>query len=112
MADLLAKRGMDILRRSTKDLPLQLAKLEINICPTRRPNVIPLQSNPIIRDATPNGGVGGWVPLTVHLLGAMMPDVLKSGSFRWFEKTQGPAVSSGVQASCTTNHRQGYTNAP
>ncbi|GFW58390.1 RNase H domain-containing protein [Trichonephila clavipes] len=30
MADLLAKRRMDILQRSTRDLPLHLAKLEIH----------------------------------------------------------------------------------
>ncbi|GFV04857.1 hypothetical protein TNCV_1983791 [Trichonephila clavipes] len=45
----------------------------------KRPGSIPLQSNLIMCDTTPIGGVGGWVTLAAHVMGAAIPDVLQSG---------------------------------
>ncbi|GFW85546.1 uncharacterized protein TNCV_851981 [Trichonephila clavipes] len=66
----------------------------INIMGNRvsRPGSLRLQSNSIVRDATPNGGVSGWVSLAAHLMATSIPDVIQPGALRWFTKTQGPVV--------------------
>ncbi|GFX72033.1 e3 ubiquitin-protein ligase RNF13 [Trichonephila clavipes] len=33
-----------------------------------------------------------WVSLAAHLMGAVIPDVLQPGAFRWFGKTKGSVV--------------------
>ncbi|GFT44073.1 hypothetical protein TNCV_3125111 [Trichonephila clavipes] len=58
----------------------------------RRPGSIPLQSNLVVHDTTPNGGVGGWVSLAAHVKGIAISDVLQSGALRWFEHTQGSVM--------------------
>ncbi|GFY34935.1 hypothetical protein TNCV_155081 [Trichonephila clavipes] len=50
---------------------------------------IPLQPNPVVRDTTPNGGVGGGVPLSTYIMGAEILDVLQPCALRWFGKTEG-----------------------
>ncbi|GFX54753.1 hypothetical protein TNCV_2556391 [Trichonephila clavipes] len=61
--------------------------------PLVRPNSsIPLKSNPVVLDTTLNGGDGGWVSLTAHVMDAAIPDVLQPVALRYFGKTQGPVV--------------------
>ncbi|GFW51848.1 uncharacterized protein TNCV_1187801 [Trichonephila clavipes] len=41
---------------------------------------IPSQSNPVVRDTTPNEGIDGWVSSVAHVTGAAIPDVLQPGT--------------------------------
>ncbi|GFU62712.1 uncharacterized protein TNCV_1518941 [Trichonephila clavipes] len=46
----------------------------------------------LLRSATSNGGVGGWVSGAAHVMGAVILNVFQPGIFVWFEKTQSPLV--------------------
>ncbi|GFU23050.1 hypothetical protein TNCV_3515071 [Trichonephila clavipes] len=43
-----------------------------------------------MRYITPNGGIGGWVSLSVHVKGPGISAVLQPGTLRWLEKTHRP----------------------
>ncbi|GFX04853.1 hypothetical protein TNCV_2248361 [Trichonephila clavipes] len=57
-----------------------------------RSGTITLQSSPIGCDTTLNRGIGGWVSLAAHVMGALISDILQPGALRWFGKTQKPVV--------------------
>ncbi|GFT05946.1 e3 ubiquitin-protein ligase RNF13 [Trichonephila clavipes] len=51
-----------------------------------------VQSSFLERGTTPNGSVDGWASRAAHVMDAVIPYVLGSGTLRWFGKTRGPVV--------------------
>ncbi|GFS99289.1 hypothetical protein TNCV_1601071 [Trichonephila clavipes] len=64
------------------------------VCHQRQPGLIPLQSNPVVRDITSNGCVGGWMSLAENVIGAAIPNVFQAGALQWFRKAQGPVAKA------------------
>ncbi|GFY16730.1 hypothetical protein TNCV_2788521 [Trichonephila clavipes] len=64
-----------------------------------------------MRGTTSNGGVDGWASRAEHVKSAAIPNVLRPGTFLWFEKTYWPPSEGATYAWMAADEAVGCTRA-